>query len=163
MDIEWSLPMRALDAHGKLLTLLCLLLVASGGLLLPGSGGLLAAAQAQGQPHDQAVQAFDQIVPNMTRADDLPNLGFDAKAEILSYLGIQSRFLPAAGMRREHLDPAVQACIRAEVYCTGYVFHPGQADVTLLVMNGRVIHKVISMRSPQGGAVARVSANTASF
>lgn len=130
-------------------------------------------------------ESFDQIVPGMTRADDLPNLGFDprsANADVLSYPGIQERFLPAAGVRREHLDPAVQACIRAELYCTGYVFHPagrstgtriadllGQArgrepaDMTLLVMNGRVIHKVFSVRSPQDGAVARAATSTASF
>jgi hypothetical protein len=89
---------------------------------------------------------------------------------MLSYVDVESRFLPAAGLRWEHLDPAVQACIRAEAYCTGYVFHPSRAenkrlgalvpdvpgleritrsthwsaDVTLLVMNGRVIHKVFS-------------------
>ena len=178
------LGMRALDAHGKLLTLLCLLLVTSGTLLLWGGGGGLLPQQAQAS-YDQVAESFDQIVPGMTRADDLPNLGFDprsANADVLSYPGIQERFLPAAGVRREHLDPAVQACIRAELYCTGYVFHPAgrstgtriadllglgrgrePADMTLLLMNGRVIHKVFSVRSPQDGAVARAATSTVSF
>jgi hypothetical protein len=96
------------------------------------------------------VEAFDQIVPGMTRADDLPHLGFDtAKVDMLSTHDIEQRFGSA--------DPTVRACIRAEIYCTGFVFHPeaasglfqrarhsGSADVTLLVMNGRVIHKVFS-------------------
>ena len=75
------------------------------------------------------MESFDQIVPNMTRADDLPNLGFDARtrnADILSYLGLQTRLLPAAGVLWEHLNPAVRACIRAELYCTGYVFRPNR-------------------------------------
>jgi hypothetical protein len=65
--------------------------------------------------------------------------------DVLSHLDIEGRLLPAG--RKEHLDPAVQACIRAQAYCTGYVFHPSDrwsADVVLLVMNGRVVHKVFS-------------------
>jgi hypothetical protein len=170
---------KKLDAHRKLLGLLCFLLVASGSLvLLAGCGGGLLPEQNMraGGPfetYDQAVEAFEQIVPGMTRADDLPSLGFDARAnnvEVLSYLGIEQRFLPTAGVRWEQLNPAVQACIRAELYCTGYVFHPTRttakrlgntvsdllgfhritrsrrwsADIILLVMNGRVVHKVFS-------------------
>ena len=170
--------MKRLDAHGKLLTLLFAVLVTSSSLVLSGcGGGLLPEQQAQSgnpfQTYDQVVESFDQIVPGMTRAEDLPNLGFDARkgnVDVLSYLGIQERFLPAAGVRWEHLNPAVRACIRAELYCTAYVFHPSRtmskrigntvadllgfqrithssrwsADVILLVMNGRVIHKVFS-------------------
>ncbi|HEU0095688.1 MAG TPA: hypothetical protein VFQ52_04490, partial [Rhizomicrobium sp.] len=81
---------------------------------------------------------------------DLPHLGFDtAKVDVLSAHDVEQRFGEA--------DPATRACIRAEIYCTGFVFHPmaasglfqrvshsGSADVTLLVMNGRVVHKVFS-------------------
>ena len=90
--------------------------------LLAGCGGLLpdqkAASASPFESYDQVVEAFDQIVPGMTHAEDLPNLGFDARTgnvEVLSYLNIEERFLPAAGVRWEHLNPAVQACIRAEV------------------------------------------------
>jgi hypothetical protein len=149
--------MIRLDAHRRLLSLLCFLLLVCGSLVvLAGCGGLLPDQKAAGaspfESHDQAAEAFDRIVPGMTHAEDLANLGFDAHTgtvDVLSYLNIEKRFLPATGMRREHLNPAVQACIRAQAYCTGYVFHPGRgerwsADVILLVMNGRVVHKVFS-------------------
>lgn len=170
---------KSLDAHRKLMSLLCLLLLAGGGLvLLAGCGGGLLPEQNSRvagpfERYDQVVESFEQIVPGMTRADDLPSLGFDARdnnVEVLSYLGIEGRFLPAAGVRWENLDPAVRACIRAQIYCTGFVFHPSRADskrmgntvsdlfgfrrttrnlrwsaeVILLVMNGRVVHKVFS-------------------
>jgi len=149
--------MKRLDAHSKLLSLLCFLLLACGGAgVLAGCGGLLpdqkAASASPFESYDQVVEAFDQIVPGMTHAEDLPNLGFDARTgnvDVLSYQNIEERFLPAARVRWEHLNPAVQACIRAEAYCTGYVFHPSRserrsADVILLVMNGRVVHKVFT-------------------
>ncbi len=171
--------MFRLDAHSKLLSLLCLLFLGTASLLLLAGcgGGLLPDQKGQAaspfETYDQVVEAFDQIVPGMTRAEDLPNLGFDARTgtvDVLSYLNIEERFLPAAGVRWEHLNPAVQACIRAELYCTGYVFHPSRttskrlgsfvpdvlgferitrssrwsADIILLVMNGRVVHKVFS-------------------
>jgi len=87
--------MRRLDAHGKLLTLLFgVLLTSSSLLLLAGcGGGLLPAQQAQTtmpfHTYDQVVESFEQIVPGMTRAEDLPGLGFDARnsnADVLSYL-----------------------------------------------------------------------------
>lgn len=145
--------MKSLDAHRKLMSLLCLVLVSSMGLVgLAGCGGSLLPEQNRSasplQTYDQVVESFDQIVPGMTQAQDLPNLGFDAQnghADVLSYASIEKRFLPAAGPRWEQLPAAVRACINAQVYCTGYVFHPGRAgDITLLVMNGRVVHKVFS-------------------
>lgn len=149
--------MKRLDAHSKLLSLLCFLLLACGSLVvLAGCGGLLpdqkTASASPPESYDQVAEAFDRIVPGMTQAEDLASLGFDAhngNVDVLSYLNIENRFLPTTGMRREHLKPAVQACIRAQAYCTGYVFHSGRgerwsADVVLLVMNGRVVHKVFS-------------------
>jgi hypothetical protein len=139
------------NAHRKLLTLLCLAMGTSL-VLLAGCGALLPEQKAHTpfENADQVAESFDQIVPGMTRADDLPHLGFDtAKVELLSSRDVERRFGSA--------DPAVRACIRAEIYCTGYVFHPraasglfqrvshsGSANVTLLVMNGRVIHKVFA-------------------
>jgi hypothetical protein len=149
--------MKNRDAHRKLLTLLCLAMGA--GLLLAGCGSALLHEQTARAPFEssaQVAEAFGQIVPGMTRADDLPSLGFDAAhADLLSARDVAQRFASA--------DPAVRACIRAEVYCTGFVFHPATApglfqrishgeprptDITLLVMNGRVIHKVFSGVAP---------------
>jgi hypothetical protein len=205
--------MKRRNAHSKLLSLLCFVMLASTSMvLLAGCGGLLpdqkAASASPFESYDQVVEAFDQIVPGMTNAEDLPNLGFDARTgnvDVLSYLNIEERFLPAAGVRWEHLNPAVQACIRAEAYCTGYAFHPSRtssqrmgalvpdvlgferitrserwsADIILLVMNGRVIHKVFSgnprtqnledRRQPLGplqdlgGALARAAGNATSY
>jgi hypothetical protein len=145
--------MQSLDAHRKLMSLMCLVLVGTMALVgLAGcGGGLLPEKQGRSasslESYDQVVESFGQIVPGMTQAQDLPNLGFDARngnAELLSHLNIEKRFL-AGGLHWEQLNPAVRACINAQVYCTGYVFHPRRAaDVTLLVMNGRVVHKVFS-------------------
>lgn len=143
--------MKKRDAHRKLMTLLCFAMGTTLALLA-GCSALLPEQKAFENP-DQMAEAFDQIVPGMTRADDLPHLGFDtAKVDILSSRDVEQRFGSA--------DPAVRACIQAEIYCTGFVFHPAarhadlfqrishseprSADITLLVMNGRVIHKVFS-------------------
>jgi sulfur carrier protein ThiS len=131
------------------MTLLCLAMGATLGLLA-GCGALLPEQKAHApfESADQVAESYDQIVPGMTRADDLAHLGFDtAKVAMLSSRDIAQRLGSA--------DPAVRACIRAEIYCTGFVFHPvtvsglfqhpGQpGDIVLLVMNGRVIHKVFS-------------------
>lgn len=149
--------MKSRNAHRKLLTLLCLAMGTSLALLA-GCGALLPQqnARAPFESYEQVAESFDRIVPGMTRADDLPNLGFGTdKVEVLSSRDVEQRFRKA--------DPTVQSCIRAEIYCTGFVFHPAirrgsdmfgfgrvarnegrSADVTLLVMNGRVIHKVFT-------------------
>jgi hypothetical protein len=165
--------MKRLDAHRKLLWLLCLILMTCAGLVFAGCGGLfLEHTQSVGSStnYEQLAEAFDRIVPGMTQAQDLPNLGLDPKmgnVDILSYTEIQARFLSDAGSRFEKLNPAVRTCIQAQAYCNGYVFHPGatlarrlsrllsglrgsrqnndnRSDVILLVMNGRVVHKVFS-------------------
>src|ERR1700709_2796952 len=99
--------MKRLSAHSKLLSMLCFLMLASTSLvLLAGWGGLLpdqkAASASPFETYDQVVEAFDQIVPGMTQAQDLPNLGFDARTgnvDVLSYLNIEQRFMP--GVRWE--------------------------------------------------------------
>ena len=153
-----------MSSHRKLVNLLCLLLLtASGVVAAAASGSPLPASPSRSkgfQTHDQLVESFGQIVPGMTQAQDLPNLGFDTGAgAVLSHTAIQTRFLAAA--RHAPLAPAVRDCIKAGLYCNAYVFHPGRAgsapvlfglggtnpwsaEVTLLVMNGRVIHKVLS-------------------
>jgi hypothetical protein len=137
--------MKRSTTHAKLLGLLCLLLVGIP-LLLAGCGALLAP-----ETDTQTAEAFEQIVPGMTRAEDLASFGIDLQdGEALSSAQIAQRF--ASG------GPGIQACVEAGLYCTGYVLHssasggllapllgkPKPAQVVLLVMNGRVMDKVLS-------------------
>jgi hypothetical protein len=168
--------MKRLNAHSKLLGLLYLMLIFGTSLgVLAGCGGVLVDEPldigGSVQNYDQVADAFSRIVPGMTNAQDLPNLGFDpktAKADTLTYVDIENRFMAAPGLASERLDPAVKACIRAEVYCSGYEFHQsrktnnrlaalvrfgpmhdGGWSVTFLMMNGRVVYKVLSTQSSQ--------------
>jgi hypothetical protein len=134
------------DAHNKLLAFLCLILV-TGGMVTAGVAG----ARPDSTPPRSTValtEAFDRIVPGMTQADDLPAMGFDAadgRTAMLPPAEIQRRFLSST-------DTGIQGCIRAELYCTGFVFPTdAKGRVTLLVMNGRVVHKVFDGR-PAGEA-----------
>ncbi len=136
--------MKKPDAHRKLMSLLCLLLLAAAGpALLSACSGLFPDGPKTGlfESYDQVADSFDRIVPGMTQAQDLKGFGFDT---------LQADLLPAREVaRRFHADPGVAACLDAGPYCSALAFHPGHgarwsADVTLLVMNGRVIHKVFS-------------------
>jgi hypothetical protein len=155
--------MPSAHAHRRLVNLLCLSLLTAGGMA--ACGAVLPAQQdrpaAAFQTYDQVVESFGQIVPGMTQAQDLPSLGFDTRnGEALSPDAIKARFL-LDGAHGRPLIPAVRDCIKAEVYCSGYVFHashrgkkplfmgvgggrPWSAEITLLVMNGRVTHKVLT-------------------
>ena len=116
--------MRRLSTHGKLLALLSALLLAPAAVAAATGTGLLA-----DQASEQVAEAFDRVVPGMTRADDLASLGFDTHAAKIADSAVVS-----------HLQgQAAHDCIAADQYCTGYVFHGG---VVLLVMDGRVIDKV---------------------
>lgn len=134
------------DAHSKLLAFLSLILVA-GGMVTAGVAG---ARPDSTPPRSVATltESFDRIVPGMTQADDLPAMGFDAAdghTAMLPPADIQRRFLSSR-------DAGIQGCIRAELYCTGFVFPaggngPASGKITLLVMNGRVVHKVFDGRA----------------
>lgn len=157
-------------ALAALLPPIMLGLAACGGGLLPKDAANAATAF---NSYDQVVEAYDQVAPGRTLEDDLPRLGFDARTgnvDVLSYVDIERRFMPRAGVTLNDLNPAVAACIRAEDACTGYVFHPTHsgskrigstfldvldfervtrsehwsAEVVLLTLNGRVVHKVFS-------------------
>ena len=121
--------MKAATPHGKLLALLCLLLPAA---VLPLAA--LALSPADAAPRTPAMlEAYGEIVPGMTRAEDLGALGFD--------LLRASTVTPSANA---HPDAAAQDCVAARQFCTGYLFHNAAAnDIVLLVMNGRVVHKAI--------------------
>ena len=144
--------------HRKLMNLLCLSLLTAGGLVAAAaSSGALPPDHARGfQSYDQLVESFGQIVPGMTQAQDLPNLGFDTRiGAVLSPQAAASRFLG------HQSAAAVRDCIQAQPYCNAYVFRPARAgsapvlfglggsrawsaEITLLVMNGRVTDKVLS-------------------
>jgi hypothetical protein len=133
-----------MDTHRKLLSLLCFLLLAPAGLL--AGCGLLSAQDGPSAPaasQARLAESFDRIVPGMTQAQDLPGLGFDTRPghmDMLSAADIERRFQSGG-----NANPAVRACLDAEPYCTGFVFRSGrQQNVTLLVMNGRVVHKVFA-------------------
>lgn len=136
-----------MDAHTKLIALLCLLLVVAGAVTATARTGETHVPDAGAAPLSEA---FEQVVPGLTRADDLAGLGLDpihAASGTLSHTALAARF------GAEETAPAVEACIRAEAFCTGYVFRPGpQAEITLLVMNGRVVHKVFAATRDAGTA-----------
>jgi hypothetical protein len=104
--------------------------LASALLLAPVAVAVLTGCGLLGDHGSDASEAFDRIVPGMTRADDLAALGFDPHAAAI-----------ADAEALQHLKGrAVDACLAADRFCTGYVF----GKVTLLVMDGRVIDKVIT-------------------
>lgn len=123
--------------------------------------------------YDQVVNAYEQIVPGRTSTQDLARIGFDARTgnvDVLSYLGIQERFMPRDSFKFDQLNPAVKACILSETGCTGFAFHPAHsatrrignaaldilgfqrvtrsehwsAEIVLLMQNGIVTYKVFS-------------------
>ena len=115
--------MKSMTTRGKFLALsVALLLVPAATAALAGTGLL--------SEHASNADAFDRIVPGMTRADDLAGLGFDIRvASIADYEAMS------------HLKTrAADACMAANGFCTGYVF----GNVTLLVMDGRVIDKAMA-------------------
>jgi hypothetical protein len=152
--------MKHPSIHARLLLLLCLLLVGIP-VLLAGCGVLLASPS-----NSQTAEAFDRIVPGMTRAEDLAQLGIElGNNQALAGAQVAQRFTTA--------DPQAQACVQAGLYCIGYVLPSAPAarllspilgkakasQMVLLVMNGRVIDKVLSDGAPPPGL--RVASATA--
>jgi hypothetical protein len=120
--------MRRFSAHGKLLALMSALLVLPAAAAALTGCGLLAGPAA-----DRIADAYDRIVPGMTRANDLAGLGFDTHDATV-----------ADNALLDHIkDRAADACIAADRYCTGYVFASHAGEVVLLVMDGRVTDKAI--------------------
>lgn len=115
--------------------------------------------------------AYLRVQPGQTRTSQLSQLGFDTTTpgvEALSYLGVMERFMTGDSTKFDRLDVALQNCIAAQDRCTAFVFRPGDqaaenssgllsglgfgaanaadrvAEVTLLVLNGRVAYKRIT-------------------
>ena len=122
--------------------------------------------------YQQETRAYGRIVPGVTRASQLAEIGFDAmrspNVEALSYLGVVERFAPRDSMKFDKLDPAVKSCFEARDRCTAVVFdreahknHDGSsllglfgfgaaeassshtADIVLLIRDGRVAYKTM--------------------
>lgn len=136
--------------------------------------------------YTEVMSAYNQIVPGATDTGALAELGFDVQAspnvEILSYLGVIERFMPRNTMTFDDLDPAVRQCILTRGNCTGYVFHPARkerrrvgnllldmlgfqrktveqgwsAELTFLVQDGHVTHKIMSATPNIAGMRDRV-------
>jgi hypothetical protein len=72
-------------------------------------------AKSKWQYFDEAVAAFDRIVPGSTSMAELAELGFDPvvnpNVRILTYLDIIQRFMPNQSITKEDLDPAVRIFI----------------------------------------------------
>ncbi len=167
----------ARPALGLIVTLA---LVACGGLGLLRYRSEVHATQFKS--YGAVLAAYRKIAPGRTPASDLGRIGFDAaraqNVEVLSYLGMIERFMPRDSIRFDKLAPAVQSCIQARDRCIAYVFHPGtahrartgnilldllglahaaapagwQADVVLLVQDGRVAYKAMSAGPHTGAA-----------
>jgi hypothetical protein len=119
--------MKPFSAHGKFLGLSAALLAAPTALALLTGCGLMTAPGAE-----RSAEAFDRIVPGMTRADDLAGLGFD----------LHGAAIADAGALATIKGRAADACLAADRFCTGYVFAGGK--IVLLVMDGRVTQKVMT-------------------
>ncbi|HEY0105363.1 MAG TPA: hypothetical protein VGB91_04710 [Rhizomicrobium sp.] len=142
-----------------------------GGLLLPSQSET---GDSKFDSYAAVNKAFDRIALHQSSVGDLSSLGFDSQntpnMAVLSYLEIVERFMPNSSMAFDKLDPAVQQCIMARSACQGYVFKVEHrefqrsgslfldlfgfehtttetgwtAQVTVLVQDGQVTHKLLS-------------------
>jgi hypothetical protein len=88
---------------------------------LSGCAFLLPKAQtttkSRWSSYEEARAAFDRIVPNETRTDQLSSLGFDPRTnpnvKVLTYLDVIQRFMPNQSITLDDLDKAVRSCIEA--------------------------------------------------
>jgi hypothetical protein len=97
--------------------------------------------------YEEARAAFEQIVPNETRVEQLNAWGFDPttnpNVKVLTYLDVVQRFMPNPSITKEDLDEAVRKCIDAreqsKSHETGWQF-----SGLLLIRDGRVVYKLAS-------------------
>lgn len=116
-------------------------------ILLGSAAGLM--ARAGGDHPARALMvpatAYAQLVPGVTRTDELPKLGFDMeRARPLPYLAMVERLMPENSTGFDALDPKVQDCLAARERCTAYLFpmsgRPGQRAM-LVIEDGRLAYK----------------------
>ncbi len=82
------------------------------------------------QDYKSAEDAYAKIVPFQTTTDELKAKGLDPYAtpniRVLNYLDLVPRFLPQQSVKKEDLDPAVQACLSARERCQGWLAEPSR-------------------------------------
>ncbi len=70
------------------------------------------AAKSKWQSYDEAMTAFDRIIPGSTGTNELAELGFypaaNPNVRILTYLDVIQLFMPNRSISRADLDPAVR-------------------------------------------------------
>ena len=85
-------------------------------------------AESPWQTFDEAMAAYELIVPLKTTAEDLKVLGYDPfttpNVRVLSYLEVIERFLPKDAIHVEDLDAALRTCIEAAADCWAYEVTP---------------------------------------
>jgi hypothetical protein len=80
------------------------------------------------QTFDEAMTAYESIVPLQTTAEDLKAMGYDPftspNVRVLSYLEVIERFMPKDAIHVEDLDAALRNCIEAGSKCWAYEVTP---------------------------------------
>lgn len=85
-------------------------------------------AESPWQSFDEAMEAYESIVPLQSTAEDLKAIGYDPftspNVRVLSYLEIIQRFMPKDAIHVEDLDAALRNCIEAAAECWAYEVTP---------------------------------------
>lgn len=85
-------------------------------------------AESPWQSFDEAMEAYESIVPLQSTAEDLKAIGYDPftspNVRVLSYLEIIQRFMPKDAIHVEDLDAALRNCIEAAEECWAYEVTP---------------------------------------
>jgi hypothetical protein len=85
-------------------------------------------AESPWQSFDEAMAAYESIVPLETTAEDLKAMGYDPftspNVRVLSYLEVIERFMPKDAIHVEDLDAALRNCIEAGSNCWAYEVTP---------------------------------------
>ncbi len=70
-----------------------------------------------------AKEAFDQVTPQKTTAEELKDLGFDPyenhNVAFLNYMDVFIKFVPNASITLADQDPAIQRCFQVRNRCNG--------------------------------------------
>jgi hypothetical protein len=76
------------------------------------------------QTYEQALAAFDKIVPHQTSVHDLCGMGFDPtnspNMKVMTYLDVIQRFLPNQSVTKADMPNDVRYCLEAKDGCRGY-------------------------------------------
>jgi hypothetical protein len=103
----------------------CLLIAA----VLTGCASLLPKSKAvptvPWHSYHEVLTAYDKVIPGKTSVRELKKAGFDIystpNVKILNYLDVAAS---TQSLRREDLSPGIDACLKAQKSCVGYVFEP---------------------------------------